>query len=130
MGTNHAQFASHSEPGNEPANADDVAVTVSSGNVFADLGFENPAEEKLKADLVAGIADVIARRSLSQSTAARLMGLSQPDVSKLLRGRTGGFSLERLFAMTRLLGSDVEVTVRRSERARAGRMNLRVLASV
>ncbi len=119
----------------EPANTDeaitDDVVIAGSGNVFADLGLENPAEEKLKAELVSGLADEIERRKLSQTAAARLIGLSQPDVSKLLRGRTGGYSLERLFAMTRALGGDVEITIRRAEPVqarRAGRLNLRVLA--
>jgi len=58
-------------------------ATVSSGNVFADLGFENPTEERLKADLVMRITDEIERRGLSQSGAGRIMGLSQPDVSKM-----------------------------------------------
>lgn len=127
---NHFTAASEAVP--VAANADDVEATIGSGNIFADLGFDNPAEEKLKADLVSGIAQEIERRSLSQTAAGRLIGLSQPDVSKLLRGRTGGFSLERLFAMTRALGSDVEVTVRRTEPVAAparGRVNLRVLES-
>ncbi len=113
-------------PVSAPANTDDVA-TISSGNVFADLGFENPAEAKLKADLVIGITHEIERRRLSQADAGRIMGLSQPDVSKMLRGRVSGFSLERLFAFTRALGGDVEITVRRAEPIRTGRLNLRVL---
>lgn len=96
-------------PPSGAANTDDVA-TVSSGNVFADLGFENPTEERLKADLVMRITDEIERRGLSQSGAGRIMGLSQPDVSKMLRGRTGGLSLERLLAFTRAFGNDVEIT--------------------
>ena len=122
-------FDGASAPAAAPANTEDSAV-FGSGNVFADLGFENPAEERLKADLVIGITDVIERRELSQSAAAKLMGVSQPDVSKLLRGRTGGYSLERLLAFTRALGSDVEITVRRSEPTLAGRLNLRVLENI
>lgn len=124
-----ARFDGASAPAVAPANTDDVTIA-SSGNVFADLGFENSAEEQIKADLVLDIADVIARRRLSQTAAAKLMDLSQPDVSKLLRGRTGGYSLERLLAFTRALGSDVEITVRRSEPTHAGSLNLRVLGTV
>lgn len=127
------RFDAGSEAVPVAANADDVEATIGSGNVFADLGFDNPAEEQLKADLVSGLAAEIERRGLSQAAAGRLVGLSQPDVSKLLRGRTGGFSLDRLIAMTRALGSDVEITVRRTEPVRApvrGRVNLRVLESV
>ena len=116
-------------PVSAPANTDDVA-TFSSGNVFEDLGYANPAEAKLKADLVISITHEIERRRLSQAEAGRLMGLSQPDVSKMLRGRVSGFSLERLFAFTRALGGDVEITVRHAEPVRPGRLNLRVLETV
>ena len=109
-----------------PANTDDVA-TLGSGNVYADLGFEDPTEESLKADLVLGIIDEIERRGLSQAAAGRLMGLSQPDVSKLLRGRTGGYSLERLIGFTRALGGDVEITVKRPVSGRRGRLKVHVL---
>ncbi len=130
-----ARFDGASAPAAAPANSDDVTIAhASSGNVFADLGFENPAEEQLKADLVIGITDEIARRGLSQTAAAKLMGISQPDASKLLRGRTGGYSLERLLAFTRAFGSDVEITVRRPDpdpaSARPGRVKLLVLESV
>ena len=108
------------------ANMDDVA-THSSGNVYADLGFDDPTEESLKADLVIGIIDEIKHRGLSQTAAARLMGLSQPDVSKLLRGRTGGYSLERLLGFTRALGGDVEITIKRNAPEQRGRLKLRVL---
>lgn len=108
------------------ANTDDVA-THGSGNVYADLGFDDPIEESIKADLVMGIMDEIERRGLSQTAAARLMGISQPDVSKLLRGRTGGYSLERLLGFTRALGGDVEITVKRTTPGRRGRLKLSVL---
>ncbi len=108
------------------ANSDERA-TPSSGNVYADLGFDDPTEESIKADLVMGIMDEIERRGLSQTAAARLMGLSQPDLSKLLRGRTGGYSLERLLGFTRALGGDVEITVRRAAPDRRGRLKLSVI---
>lgn len=119
-------FATGSQDMPSAANTEDEVI-VSSGNVFADLGFENPAEEKLKATLISGISDEIERRGLSQVAAARLLGLSQPDVSKLLRGRSGGFSIERLFALTNALGRDIEVTIKPSEPTRSGRTRLHVL---
>lgn len=57
-----------------------------SGNVFADLGLPNAEEHQLKAQLVGSIHDVLRSRKLTQSAAAELLGLSQPDVSRLLRG--------------------------------------------
>lgn len=121
-----AQFAGPADIATGAANTDDVA-TRSSGNVYADLGFDDPTEESLKADLVIGIIDEIERRGLSQKAAARLMGLSQPDVSKLLRGRTGGYSLERLLNFTRALGGDVEITIKRNAPEQRGRLKLHVL---
>ena len=55
-------------------------VTASSGNVFADLGFANPDEELLKAKLVREIRGILKRRKLTQTRAAVLLGLKQPDV--------------------------------------------------
>jgi len=86
--------------------------TMSSGNVFADLGVKDPEEAMLKAQLASQIARAIASKGFNQTAAARHLGIDQPKVSALLRGRLGGFSTERLFKYVRLLGSDVEITVR------------------
>jgi predicted XRE-type DNA-binding protein len=100
--------------------ADSEKVTCSSGNVYADLGFANPEEELAKAKLVNALAEVIRDRGLAQTQVAVLLGVDQPTVSKLLRGRTGGFTSDRLMRLLNLLGQDVEISVRpkRSEEAR------------
>jgi predicted XRE-type DNA-binding protein len=98
-------------------------VTRGSGNVFADLGFENPEEELLKAQLVLRIRTLISERGLTQAKAAKILAVAQPDVSAVVNGRVAGFSLERLFAFVRRLGDDVEVTIRHGDtRAATGRM--------
>jgi predicted XRE-type DNA-binding protein len=74
----------------------DKKVTIGSGNVFADLGFANPEEELLKAKLIREIRSIIKRRKLTQAKAAILLGLKQPDVSSIVTGRVGKFSLDRL----------------------------------
>ena len=56
---------------------DEIAVTRGSGHVFADLGFANPEEELLKAQLVREIRDLLKRRRLTQAKAAELLGLKQ-----------------------------------------------------
>jgi predicted XRE-type DNA-binding protein len=71
-------------------------VTASSGNVFADLGFANPEQEPLKAKLVREIRGILKRRKLTQTRAAVMLGLKQPDVSALVTGRVGKFSIDRL----------------------------------
>jgi len=69
---------------------------VSSGNVFADLGLPNPEEALAKAELAHKIALLIQNKGLTQVQTAKLLGVDQPKVSALLRGRLSGFSLERL----------------------------------
>jgi len=82
----------------------DIAVTASSGNVFADLGFAEPEEELTKAQLASHIRQVIKRRRLTQVAAGALMGVDQPKVSALLNGRLANFSSERLMRLLTALG--------------------------
>jgi predicted XRE-type DNA-binding protein len=86
-------------------------ITESSGNVFADLGFENPEEELAKAKLVVALSQVIAQTGLKQSKVAEVLGVDQPTISKLLRGRTSGFTTDRLMRLLNLLGQDVNISV-------------------
>jgi predicted XRE-type DNA-binding protein len=101
---------------------DDNTVTPSSGNVFADLGFANPQEELLKAKLVREIRAIVKRRKLTQAKAADLMGVKQPDVSAIVTGRTGKFSLDRLVRCLNRLDYEVDVVVRhRPAKARSAK---------
>ena len=77
-----------------------MKVERSSGNVFRDLGRSEPDTHLLKAELVARIYEIIRRRGLRQVDAAKLLGLSQPDVSRLLRGNFRD-SFEGTFATIR-----------------------------
>ena len=92
--------------------AEKISVKRGSGNVFADLGFERPEEELLKAQLVREIRDILKRRKLTQAKAADLLGLKQPDVSALITGRVHKFSLERLLRCVRRLDRDVVMVIR------------------
>src|SRR5207237_8011660 len=82
-----------------------------SGNVFADLGLPNPDLALTKAQLVQRVRDVIAERKLTQVRAAALLGLDQPKVSALVRGRVEGYSIDRLFRFLTALGQRVEISV-------------------
>src|SRR3954452_15127149 len=95
----------------------DEAIEPSSGNVFADLGLKNPEELLAKAELVQRIADIIVEQKLTQSRAAKLLGIDQPKVSALLRGKLEGFSIDWLFRFLNALGRDVEISVRPARRA-------------
>jgi len=90
-----------------------IWVQQTSGKVFADLGLPNAEEHLLKAQLVGSIHDVLRSRKLTQSAAATLLGLSQPDVSRLLRGQFRDYSLERLLRLLTTLDRDVDIVVRR-----------------
>lgn len=83
----------------------------SSGNVFADLGFENPEEALAKSELARQIAKIIKRRKLTQRDAAEILGIDQPKISALTRGRLRSFSLERLFRFLNELGQDVSIVI-------------------
>lgn len=89
-----------------------------SGNVFADLGFENPEEELLKADLTGEIAFIIKKKKLTQTQVAEILGVDQPRISCLLRGRFDLFSVEMLMHFLQDLGQDIEIVVKPKPRNR------------
>jgi predicted XRE-type DNA-binding protein len=94
-----------------------------SGNVFADLGLPDPEEALAKAGLAQAIAETIERRGLTQEEAARIMGLDQPKVSAIVRGRLRGFTQDRLTRCVLSLGNDVEITIHaRAASAAAGHL--------
>ena len=110
----------------EGMDSEDLKVERSSGNVFADLEHPDAEAHLLKAGLVTRIELFIRQRGLRQVEAAKLLGLSQPDVSRLLRGDFREYSVERLFRLLMRLGRDVEITIREPETQRQGRLTLTV----
>jgi len=97
----------------------------SSGNVFADIGLPNSEEHLIKASLVLKIDRLMKQRGLKQVAAAKLFGVKQPDVSKMLRGEFRQFSVERLLHFLVALGQDVDIVVR-PHKGRRDRAQLRV----
>jgi predicted XRE-type DNA-binding protein len=87
-------------------------ATDGTGNVFADLGLPNPEQELVKARLTLQIYRIIRQRGLTQTEAAALLGVKQPQVSLLMRNRSGNFSMGRLIDFLTALGQDVRITVR------------------
>ncbi|MCY4614701.1 MAG: helix-turn-helix transcriptional regulator [Nitrospira sp.] len=85
-----------------------MKIERSSGNVFADLGRPDAEAHLLKAKLVSRIDEIIRQRGLKQVDAAKLLGLSQPDVSRLLRGNFREYSVERLLRLLPAFGRDVQ----------------------
>ena len=98
-------------------------IEASSGNVFADLGIPNPDLALAKAELVQRIRTIIVERKFTQSSAAQILGLDQPKVSALVRGRVEGYSLDRLFRFLNALGQRIEINVmsNRSSKSAASR---------
>ena len=88
-----------------------LKVKRSSGNVFRDLGFSDEEAEhlKIRSDLMIQLQKVIAARGLTQARAAKILRVTQPRVSDLLRGRIDLFSTDALIDMLARL--DVRVNV-------------------
>lgn len=85
---------------------------IGSGNVFKDIGVPNAEEHLVKAELVFKIGAIMKSRGLKQVEAARLLGVRQPDISKMLRGEFRQFSVERLLRFLVALNQDVEIVVK------------------
>ena len=83
-----------------------------SGNVFADIGVPNADEHFVKAQLVFKIDSILKDRRMRQMDAAGILGIRQPDVSKMLGGEFRQFSVERLLRFLVALGQDVEIVVK------------------
>lgn len=102
-----------------------IAVEKSSGNVYADLGYADSEDMLVKAQIVAKIAEIIEQRRLTQEQAAKILRLTQPKISRLLRGQFRGVSERRLLRCLTRLGRDVQIVVKPSARRAQGRLSVR-----
>jgi predicted XRE-type DNA-binding protein len=91
-----------------------------SGNVFKDLGLPDAEEHLVKAKLVWKIDEIMKERGLKQVEVASLLGVRQPDVSKMLRGEFRQFSVEHLLRFLVAPGQDVEIVVKSHQGKREG----------
>lgn len=96
--------------------SDEAAFTVSSGNLYADLGFPEPDIALAKATLARQLIAIINERGLTQAAAGEVLGINQPKVSAIMRGRLKDFSLERLAQLLTKFNQDIEISVRPSDR--------------
>ncbi len=85
---------------------------IGGSNVFKDIGVPHADEHLVKAQLVFKIDTIIKERRLKQVEAADLLGVRQPDISKMLRGEFRQFSVERFLRFLVALDQDVEIVVR------------------
>jgi predicted XRE-type DNA-binding protein len=96
-------------------------ITRGSGNVFEDLGFDNPEEYQAKAKLALHIIKIIEERALTQKQAATLIGATQPDISKLKSGQLKGFTLDRLFSFLLRMNRNIQIRVTKAK-GKAGKL--------
>lgn len=80
-------------------NAEPVDITRGTKNVFADLGYPDAVERQAKLRLAYALNQVLAQQKLTQTAAAKLLGLTQPKVSALRHYKLAGFSVERLMTL-------------------------------
>jgi predicted XRE-type DNA-binding protein len=80
-------------------------VEQGSGNIFADLGLPDADTHFLKAQIVSEIYRLTNERSLTQAEAGKLMGISQPEASRMFKGRFREYAVERLIGLCHQLRS-------------------------
>jgi predicted XRE-type DNA-binding protein len=101
-------------------------IEQSSGNIFADLGLPNSAQELLKAQLTLQVHRLLKARSMSQTDAAKLLGTTQPQISALIALKPVAISVGRLMEFLTVLGQDVQVRVNPAPRHEAGHLSVQV----
>jgi predicted XRE-type DNA-binding protein len=92
-----------------PKTTDETAVVRGSGNVFADIGVPDPELAQAKAGICHKIYATIRDRGLTQIQAAKLMGVDQPKVSEITRGRVRSYTIDRLLGYLGKLGYGVRI---------------------
>ncbi len=91
----------------------DSNVIKSSGNVFDDLGFtrEQSGKLEIKSYLMLQIESFIKDKGMTQDQASKMMGVSRPRISDVMRGKIDKFTIDALVDMLTQAGLQVAVTV-------------------
>ena len=92
-----------------------ITVERSSGNVFEDLELPDADELFLKASLGFEVFQIIGKRKLTQAEAAEILGVRQPEISRLKSGKFNHYSVERLMTFLTRLNRDIEIRIIPSE---------------
>lgn len=105
-----------------------IEYIVGSGNIYVDLGFDDPDECSAKADLMRKINRVIAMREFTQAKAAKMLSVTQQQVYDLLHGQFIEFSIEQLMGFLKLLDHDVSIIVKTqpSRRSDNGKLEIKL----
>ena len=107
----------------------DETVRAGGRNIFEDLKLPDAEELNAKAQIAYRICEILEERKLTQKAAAELLGIDQPKISALLRGRLEGFSSDRLFRFINALGRDIEIVIKPARKHRRHAPRIRVLAA-
>ncbi|MFK0094028.1 helix-turn-helix domain-containing protein [Pseudomonas sp. NPDC090592] len=94
-------------------------IEAGSGNVYADLTTADANEMLVKAQLASKICSIIKARHLTQVQAAAVLGLPQPKVSEMMRGKFRGISETKMIDCLARLGRDVQIVVKAAPPARS-----------
>jgi len=98
---------------------------VGSSNVYEDLGYEESAEMKIKAQAVRVIAKYIDTTGITQQELADILGIDQPRISRILRGQFSGVSLDKFISYLLALGKDIDITISETKKDSIGHLNIR-----
>ncbi len=103
---------------------EETEAEIGFGSIYAQLRYKNHEEMETKSNLVVEIAKAIKKKRISQTQAAKVIGISQPKLSELLSGRFRGYSVERLMHFLNELGQDIDIIVKSKPRTRRARINV------
>jgi predicted XRE-type DNA-binding protein len=92
-------------------NEANIEIEQSSGNVFADLGFQDAGEMLVKAQLVSAISEILRARKWTQQHASKVLGIPQPKLSKMLRGQFRGISEAKMMDCLTRLGRNIRILI-------------------
>jgi predicted XRE-type DNA-binding protein len=95
-----------------------IEIEEGTGNVYEDLGTPDASEMRVKSQLAAKIGEIIKARHLTQAQASEILGLSQPKLSEMLRGKFRGISESKMMECLLLLGRDVQIVIKSAPRSR------------
>jgi predicted XRE-type DNA-binding protein len=93
-------------------------------SIYAELGFPDADEMLVKAQLVVKIAEILRQRGWSQQQAAKVLGLTQPKLSKMLRGQFRGISEIKMMDCLVRLGREVKIVVGPERKATPDRIEV------
>jgi len=88
-------------------------------NVYKDLGLKNPDEMLIKAKLATQINHLIIKNKLTQLKASKILGITQPKLSGMLRGQFRGISEAKMLDCLIRLGQDIQIIIKPTPRSRA-----------